>query len=286
MGRIQCGMVLLTCCVASSLPARATPPQRIVSLNLCSDQVLVELVGRERIVAVTLLGADPMVSAAADKLEGLRVTRGEAEDVLARDPDLIIAGLYSTPATVDLLRRLGRRVVVMPLPDSVAGVRSLIVEMATAVEEPEAGKRLIADFDARISEVQKRVSRDPRRPSALVYQVNDYVAGAGTLIDEALRIAGLNNQSAALPRLAGGKTELESIIAKPPNLLVMASKPDAYKSVAGDNLRHPALEQLIRRVPNMVLEWPLWLCGTQHIAEAIEKLAQARETLLTSKAVP
>ena len=266
--------------ILSAPAVAAAPPQRIVSLNLCTDQILVDLVPRERIAAVTHLATDATVSAAPEKLAGLRITRGAAEDVLSLDPDLIIAGAYTTPATVDLLRRLGRRVVVVSLPDSVAGVRSLIGEIAAAVEESSAGARLIADMDARLARVRTTSKSDGVRPAALVYQINNYIAGGGTLVDEALSLAGFRNQGVQVATLASGKTELESIIAAPPDLMVLATKPDAYATAAGDNLRHPALARLMQQVPNIVLAWPLWLCGTQHIATAIEQLTAARIALI------
>ena len=263
----------------SAMPATAASPQRIVSLNVCTDQILVDLVPRHRIAAVTHLAADPTISAAADKLKGLPTTRGGAEDVLSRDPDLVIAGAYSTPATVDLLRRLGRNVLVVPLPNDVAGIRSVIAEIARAVGEPETGAKLIADFDGRIARVQLGASTRQEAPAALVYQVNNYVAGAGSVLDEVLAIAGFRNGGRQVRTFASGQTDLESLLAAPPDLLVLASQPDAYASTVGDNLRHPALRQLMSRIPSLVLPWPLWLCGTHHIASAIEQLAAARATL-------
>src|SRR5436190_15371629 len=96
--------------------ADTAPPVRIVSLDLCTDQLLVELVDRARIAAVTHLGADPAVSAIPEKVRGIPITHGGAEDVLRYDPDLVLAGPFGVSATVGLLRRLGRNVVVVPLP--------------------------------------------------------------------------------------------------------------------------------------------------------------------------
>ena len=80
---------------------RAQPaPARIVSLDLCTDQLLVELVDRSRIAAVTHLLGDVSVSAIPEKARGLRITHGGAEDVLRTDPDLVLAGPYGVSATV------------------------------------------------------------------------------------------------------------------------------------------------------------------------------------------
>src|SRR5262245_6215272 len=69
-------------------------PRRIVSLDLCTDQLMLELAPREHIAAVTHLAADPTVSAIPDKARGLAITHGGAEDVLRLDPDLVLAGPY------------------------------------------------------------------------------------------------------------------------------------------------------------------------------------------------
>jgi iron complex transport system substrate-binding protein len=284
LGRAKCLTqptgVLLAALSAMSVAATAAPPQRIVSLNLCVDQIIVDLVPRGRLVAVTHLAGDGTVSAVPERFKGIFATRGTAEDVLARDPDLIIAGAYTTPATVDLLRRLGRRVVVVPLPDSIEGVRQLVLAIAAAAEVPETGAALVVAMDRRIDAVRSRLLGDDRRPTAIVYQINNYVTGEGSLLDEALGIAGYRNAGRGMSTFANGQIGLEQLVGAPPDLLVLATKPDAYVTAVGDNLRHPALGRLRVQVPNMVLPWPLWLCGTHHIATAIEQLADARAGVL------
>jgi iron complex transport system substrate-binding protein len=270
--------------VLASATAHAAPPQRIVSLNLCVDQILVDLVARERIASVTHLAADASVSAAPERFAGVASTRGAAEEVLSRDPDLVIAGVYTTPATVDLLRRLGRRVVVVPLPETIEGVRRLISSIAEAVETPAAGQALIATMDARLAAA---LPSNATRPSALVYQINNYVTGRGSLLDEALTRAGFQNAGGDIATLANGQTSLETIVTHPPDVLILATNPGDYATAVGDNLRHPAMAKLRARVPSLVLPWPLWLCGTHHIATAVEQLAAARTRLLaTIKAGP
>jgi iron complex transport system substrate-binding protein len=69
---------------------------------------------------------------------------------------------------------------------------------------------------------------------------------------------------------------LESLLAHPPDLLVLASHIDEYRTAVADNLRHPALRRLRERNASLELPWRHWLCGTPHIADAIERLAQAR----------
>jgi len=273
--------VALLLLAAAAVPAAAAAqgqarPGRIVSLDLCTDQLLVELVERGRIAAVTHLAADPAVSAIPEMARGISITRGVAEDVLRYDPDLVLAGPFGVSATVDLLRRLGRNVVVVPLPSELSGIAAAVRTVAAAVGEPAKGEAMLARFERRLAQLGPPA--EPR-PTAVIYQIGGSVSGPGSLADAALAAAGFRNMVAAYRLTRGGQVPLEVLIARPPDLLVLSSAPDEYRTVLADNLRHPALAALRARRPSLELPWRHWLCGTPRIADAIERLAEARAAL-------
>ena len=240
-------------------------PSRIVSLDLCTDQLLVELVGRERIAAVTHLAADPAVSAIPAKAKGIPITRGAAEDVLRYDPDLILAGPFGVSPTVDLLRRLKRNVVVVPLPSDLDGVRAAVRTVAAAVGEEPKGEAMIAAFDRRLA--QPRAAGRPARhaPRRSSTRSADRSPVRGSLADAVLAAAGFRNKAADYRLTRGGQVPLELLVAAPPDLLVLSSAADEYRTALADNLRHPVLRRLRQRHASLELPWQLWLCGTpQH----------------------
>ena len=55
---------------------------------------------------------------------------------------------------------------------------------------------------------------------------------------------------------------------------MLASAADEYRTAVADNLRHPVLRRLRQQRASIELPWRLWLCGTPHIADAIERLAR------------
>ena len=269
------GLLTALAAFAGAGEGRAEPPRRIVSLNLCTDQLLVDLVPRERIAAVSFLATDLTLSAYAARLQGLKQVRGTAEEVLALAPDLVIAGEYTTGPTVDLLRRLGVKLLVVPLAADFEGMRSSLRMIAEAVGEKDRGEKIIAEFDERVKGARSTV---PGRPTAIAYQVNSLTSGPGSLLDAALEAAGYHNIARDRQLGPAGRLPLEALVASPPDLIVLANALGDFKTVLGDNLRHPAFADLLRRRPNLHLPMPLWMCATPKIAEAVEILASMKRT--------
>lgn len=270
-------VALVALAAATAAGAQTRVPQRIVSLNLCIDPIVLEMVPRERIAALSAVSADRSVSAIADRLGGIRLVRGGAEEVLALDPDLILAGPYTTTATVALLKRLGRRVETVPLVAGIEGVRDAIRQVAEATGDRAGGERLVARFDERLAAARPSTAE---RPGAITYQVGGAVSPGRSLMDSAMAAAGLENRGRSVERSRTGHVPLEMLVADPPDLVVLGHRADAYRTPAADNLRHPALRHLLDRTASAVVPLPLWICGAPAIADAASQLADARAGLL------
>ena len=271
------GLAAFVAAGPGSGPARAAPPQRIVSLTVCTDQLLLDLVPRDRIAALSYLAVDPTLSAKVEEARGIKGVRGMAEEVLALQPDLVIAQEYSTTAAVDLLRRLGFRIVLVPLATDFDGLRRAIRVIAAAAGTQARGEKMIADFDKRLAAA---APKGPERPRALAYQVNSLASGPGSLVDAAFSAAGFQNMARHRRLGPGGRLPLEEIVADPPDLLVLANTPQEFRSTVSDNLRHPAFEALVKSLPHMQLAMPLWLCATPQIVGAVEELGMRRRALI------
>jgi iron complex transport system substrate-binding protein len=263
--------------------ARAEPPQRIVSLTVCTDQLLLDLVARDRIAALTYLAVDPSVSMRVEEARGLKGVHWFAEEVLALQPDLVIAQEYSATAAVDVLRRLGYRVVLVPLATDFEGMRQAIRVMADAVGDKGRGEAMIADFDKRLAAARPE---GPERPRALAYDVNSFAAESGSLVDAALEAAGFHNMARDVPLGPGGRLPLEEVVADAPDLIVLPDTAGAFRSIVGDNLRHPAFASVVASRSHIELPMPQWLCATPKIVEAVEALGAKRRALLAARTPP
>ena len=278
---LAAGVLALAGLHVGTAQADAAKPQRIVSVNLCVDQILLDLVPRERIAGLSFLAADPTMSMLAVEAEDFPAVRGSAEEMLALDPDLVLAGEYTTAATVDLLRRLGQRVEIVPMATSFAQIRDVVRLMGRLTGETERSEAMVREFDARLNDVVRRavVRSDGPRPRAVAMQVNSLASGEGSLVDEVLRDAGFDNMAGHVRIGPAGRLPLETLIADPPDVIVRANAASDFRTVLADNLRHPAFQALEATRPSVHIPMNEWLCGTPRIVQAVERLAVAREEL-------
>jgi iron complex transport system substrate-binding protein len=236
--------------------AHAAP--RVVSLNLCSDQLLV-LLAPEQVAALTPLARDPSLSFVAAQAARLPVVRPTAEAVLRLHPDLVLAGLYGAQTTAALLEQEGLPVLRLDMPQDFAGIRQQTIQLATRLGVPARGVALIAAMDATLREL-----RHPAHPvTALAWEPRGYTAGPDTLMDTVLHAAGLVDIG------TGRRVGLEALLRHPPDLLVVPQA-SADPSLATDLLNDPA----VAAIPRRIVPAPLTICAGPFTAEAAALLAR------------
>ena len=244
--------------IANLLLRPAQAADHVVSLNLCTDQLLV-LLAPEKVAALSPLARDPALSFVAAQAERLPIVRASAEAVLRLHPDLILAASYGAQTTVALLQQEGVPVLRIDLPQDFAGIRQQTRALATALGVAQRADALLAAMDATLANLPR-----PSHPTrALVWQPRGLTAGPGSLMDSVVRTVGLINVS------DGRHIGLEKLLREPPDLLVVPATPE-FPSLATALLGHPALEGLHRRA----IPPALTICAGPFTAQAAALLAQ------------
>jgi iron complex transport system substrate-binding protein len=255
-------------------PEAADAPRRIVSMNLCTDQLLVALADRDRIAAVSHLAADPASAALADAAAGLPITHGVAEEIIALKPDVVLAGIFTTRPTVRLLRRLGYEVVEFAPETSFADMRANILRMGEVIGEPERAAAMAAELDARLAALTQDV--DGERPVFATFGVNGYAAGAGTLTADAAEAAGYVALGERLGFSGYRNLSLEQFIVSDPDAVALQPPTVEAEALASQYLRHPALDAFLADRDVLDIPDTLWVCGTMRTLEAVQALIDAR----------
>lgn len=273
-------ILLLVAAGAMSNAAADAPkrPQRIVSMNLCTDELLMRMVDPTRIASISFLSQQPVNAplGLSHIAASLNANHGLAEEVLMAKPDLIVAGTFSTTAATALLRRLGHPVVTFDPELSFDDMRANIRKMGEVVGEPERAAELIADFDRKLAELQSRIPPGPR-PMFADIGVNNFVAGRDTLYAEVVHAGGYRTMGETLGFSGFRNVSLEQILLQQPSLISVATPWTDPPSLSTLALRHPALRKIVERTPQVVIPERFTTCGAPSVLGAVELLVEARE---------
>jgi iron complex transport system substrate-binding protein len=270
---LQC-IVGVLCCVAAL--ARADVPQRIASLNLCTDQLVLMLVPRARIASVTDWATRPDSSYMAAAARGIPTNHGLAESALAQNPDLILAGEYTDTTMVNLLRQLGYRVEVVKVPRNLDEARDYILQIGNLVGETRAAQQLLADMNRRLQLIDVRL-REQTPLLAAAYAPNGLTVGRGAVLAQIIERAGWRNLGSELHIEGYGQLSLEQLLIAAPRLLVLDVTADsAGGSIAHGYLAHPALQSLARSARIVTMPPRLSECVGPMTIDAIELLVAQR----------
>jgi iron complex transport system substrate-binding protein len=247
----------LTLCCALLLPVRGQAAERVVSLNLCTDQWLV-LLAPERVAGLSPLARDPALSFVAAAAAGLPVVRASAEAVMERHPDLVLGARFGAQTTLALLERAGLRVERFDMPTDFAGIRAALRAVAVTLGVPARADPLIAAMDAALPPAQPAGAKPLR---ALVWEPRGWTSGPGTIMDAVVRAAGMVDTG------SGRRVGLEALLRHPPDVLVLPEAA-AGASLATEMLRHPA----VRGIPVRTIPAVLTICPGPFTAQAVVRL--------------
>lgn len=250
-------------------------PSRVVSLNMCADELVIALADPAQIAGLTEWARDPQLSFYADRAQALPFTHRSAEEVLRLHPDLVIGAPYRTKAVLAPLRARGVALLDLPQKDGLGGTEASIRLVADALGHPERGVALIASIRADLA----RVGPPPGRGrSAAYYQRQGYLTGTNTLVDDMMRRVGLVNIATRLGRPALSQIPLEQLVLARPDFVVTEDGVRTGEDRSGAMVRHPLLDRAVTPAHHLHIPQALTVCGGPGYPRAVAMLAdQIRE---------
>jgi len=257
--------------LAAPVTAAEDPPQRVVSMNLCTDQLAMLVAGSDQLISVSALAQDPANSAMADQAQEYPANHGRAEEIHLLAPDQVIAGRFSAGATVSMLRRLDIPVAVFEPATSLDDVRGNLRRMGEVLGRPQRADALIEAFDRRLASL-RAAGREGRSADTALYFPNGYTRGDGTLIGAIVQAAGLDNIAGELGVERGGHLPLEQLTLAQPERVITGSRGPGH-SRAESVMRHPVLDAIAPAGVHRGLGNADWVCGIPQVLDAVERLA-------------
>ncbi|WP_319518157.1 ABC transporter substrate-binding protein [uncultured Martelella sp.] len=264
------GLLCLFSAVPSALALdEGDAPARVVSINLCTDQMAMALAGEGQLISISALAVDPAVSAMAEEAAAYPLNHGQAEEVFLLKPDLVLAGSYTTRETVNLLKRLGVPVAEFAPEASLEDVRENLLRMGHLLGREAAAERIVADMD----EIRAALLEQPASDkTAALYYANGYTSGEGTLAGDIVADAGLDNIGISAGIDGLGRLPLERLIMAAPEVIIGGDSGYDAPALAEAPFAHPAFRAAAEKAELIDLPSRLTICGGPFNLDAIARL--------------
>ncbi len=258
----------------------AAPPSQggggIVSMNPCADAVLIELVPPVRIASISHYSQDPMAtSIPLDTARRFHANRGTAEEIIAMQPDLVVASSFTAPSTREAFARAGLKTLYLDMPMTIERSKAQVTELAAAVGAVEGGKAINARIDRALAATAWPGAKTP----ALLWIGGNLVSGSGTLLDDMLTRTGFSNHAAHYGLKFTGYLPIEHVVADPPRVMLVPDEVGRDQSSRANQLRTEALRHIGSKVTQAPFPRALVNCGGPVIPKAMARLAQIRRSI-------
>lgn len=204
----------------------ASEPQRIISLTLGSDEMLLGLLDKSRILALTTYADDAGISNISTESASIkeRVSSDKIEGIIALKPDLVILDTWADQKSVKQLRDAGITVFAFKTPSNIDEQKTVISEIANITGADEKGKEMLDWMDTKLKAVEDRLSK--LKPEEKL-KVMDYgelgSSGKGTNFDDIVTRAGLINVVSAAGMDGWPVVSKEKMIEMNPDIIILPS---------------------------------------------------------------
>jgi iron complex transport system substrate-binding protein len=249
-----CAISLLVACGGAS-----AAPRRVASLNLCTDELLLALAAPEQIVSVTHLAQDPAETPLWREARRYRRNDGSLLSVAALRPDLVLTMGGGARDRLRIAARLGIPTLDLPFGQGLGDVEAGIRRVAAALGRPQAGAALLRRLAA------LRATAPPARLDAIWLGGGGRTVSALGLEAQWMALAGLRQRE-----MRGDRVPLETLIARPPQILLRSDYRHGQYSGAQRWLAHPVARRV--RARSLVTDGRRWTCMGPLLIPEIERL--------------
>jgi len=248
-------------------------PQRVVSINLCADELLLLLADPSQIVSLSYLSQDEQYSSWSSDAAQYPVNYAGAEEIIALQPDLVLAGQFSDPMVLRLFRQQGIKVVPIKRAQSLAELFDATLQVGNLLGHSALAVEMVAKWKAEIELLT--VQNEESMPSMAMIGPNGYTEGRGTLRDQLLMKAGLRNVASDMNMVGNAEFSIEQLLVAQPDLLAIEDSTRNRHSLAQRLLQHPALQGLSSQ--RVTVPASLWSCPGPSYVVALQRLVAAKK---------
>lgn len=272
-------LLLLFACSTGQRPSAVQPETTkgdgVVSLDYCADQMMLGLVPRDRILAVSP-EADSDSAFSAPRARGVARVRPILEDVIRLRPRYVLRLYGGSPGIDRQLAAAGVKVIQLQSPSSLAEVPVELQRVGALLGTERQAAALVAGWHANLSALPVKTA-SAERPTLLYITPGDVTTGQDGFVGDLIQTAGFRSVRSAP---GWGSLPLEAMVRRPPDAVLRAFFDNVrYRQDHWSSSSHPRLKQMIKGLPTVTAAGSALGCGNWLAGHTIRQLSTLHSAL-------
>lgn len=259
-------------------------PVKIISMPLGTCEMLMSLVDKESIAAMTNYVDDANVSNIADTAKGVgQRLDSNAEKIISMQPDLVFVDSWAQQDFIKQLRDAKLTVMVLNVPSNVDQEEEMLRLLGKITDEESKAEQTISWMDQKLKEVNDKLTglKEDQKLTILDYSEMGSTSGKGTNFDDVVKRAGLINPVSRDGVAGWPNLSKEMVVKYNPDIISLPSwyydKKVSYESLAGSIKGDKALAGVRAVKNNKLISIPYKHISSpsQYSVLAVEDMAKA-----------
>lgn len=196
---------------------------RIATINLSGDEMILNLVSSDRIVGLSgAINEDEDMSNVCDLAKGYPKIENNIETLLNLEPDLVIGADWIKKEMLQQIEDSGINTFIYKTPKTFDEQKKLILDVANLVDENEKGNEIVKDMESRLEKIQSKILRVNRStPKIILYTPLETTSGEGTTFDEMVKLIKGENIVSYVGIVGESKISKEMVIELDPEIIIV-----------------------------------------------------------------
>ncbi len=243
--------------------------ERIVSLNACADELLLQFVSPDQIAGVTNLNHSEVAARVITENPHILRLKPDPENIIRLRPSLVLAGPFSNPLLIQQLEKMRIKVMQLTIPKNWDELQFEINRLAPWFQNSKKQDAV----QMRIQELVQLKSNSPwLGKRAVFWSAAGHLSGKETFEDTFLSALGMVNAD-------GGEgyrfVSLERLIALRPEVIVVTQNQSQKNSWSHETLFHPALKKALPGIEYLHIPEEAVSCASAYTLEVVENLLKS-----------
>lgn len=200
-------------------------PQRIMTLSMGLDNVVLGLVPPEKMVAINYLADDEKSSNIVKYSHKIpqKIKKPSVEHIMALRPEVVFVNVWTDSTVITSLRDLGIKVIVLSNPKDLEGVRKNVMAVSQVLQMENKGQELIGKMDAKLMEIHKKLEKHTSKgkKNVVLLSLMTSYGGTGCIYDAMCKEAGVINGISAIGLKNGQPLSKELLLKTKAEILLM-----------------------------------------------------------------